>query len=213
MPATSDTPDDDALPASLVPFAARAADEGIPVACIARILASPYSCIMASLQLGVANGTVLEIPRADWPPKTLKHKRLPAFASALSTDDLLFLCRTKLKLTNLEGALTITLLRHERCDKMKLHNVVEQQRFARASQPNNLESSDPKMVDVMICKLRKKLKTIDPRLLIETVWGGGYFIAPEVKDIAFVLLAPEGVTITEVPGVPETPRTDPAFED
>jgi hypothetical protein len=191
---------DDMLSEPQSGYAERAADEGIPVAAIARILATPFSAVEATLNTGIAVGAVLEMPRADWPPGSLKHKRLPAFMAVLSYADMMFLCRTKFRLTNLEAALVITLLRHERCDKTKLHNVVEQQRFARSSQPHNLDSSDPKMVDVMICKLRKKLRGLDERFVIETIWGGGYFVAPRVKDLAFALLEqPANVKITEVP--------------
>ena len=184
----SEAPDDEVLTPALDALASRAAEEGVPVAAIARILSSPFAAVMASLQHAVSLGTLIELPRSDWPPNSLKHQRLPAWTAGLNYADLMFLCRTGFRLTNLEAALMITLLKHERCDKMKLHNVVEQQRFARSSQPNSIDPSDPKMVDVMICKLRKKLKALNPGLVIETVWGGGYYIDTPAKDIAFSLL-------------------------
>lgn len=39
------------------------------------------------------------------------------------------------------------------------------------------ETPDPKIVDVFICKMRKKLGRYDVQ--IETVWGQGYRIAPD----------------------------------
>ena len=42
---------------------------------------------------------------------------------------------------------------------------------------NGLSEPEPKIIDVFICKLRKKLATAAGGLtLIETVWGGGYML-------------------------------------
>lgn len=41
------------------------------------------------------------------------------------------------------------------------------------------DEPEPKIVDVFICKLRKKLKPFG--IAIETVWGVGYRVGPEVK--------------------------------
>lgn len=180
--------DPDEVPEVLAAIAARAAEEGVPVAAIARIIGKPFANVSDVLHGFVNLGSIIEMPRADWPPNSLKHQRLPAWTAGLSYEDLMFSCRTAFRLTNLEAALLITLLKHERCDKMKLHNVVEQQRFLRAAQPNNIDASDPKMVDVMICKLRKKLKALNEALVIQTVWGGGYYIETDAKNVAFAML-------------------------
>lgn len=49
-------------------------------------------------------------------------------------------------------------------------------------------SRDPdiKLVDVVICKLRRELEPFD--LFIETVWGDGYRLAPDMKARMRVLL-------------------------
>jgi two-component system cell cycle response regulator CtrA len=42
-----------------------------------------------------------------------------------------------------------------------------------------------KIIDVFICKLRKKLKTVANEHCIETVWGRGYVLRdPDARDIA-----------------------------
>ena len=75
-----------------------------------------------------------------------------------------------------------------------LHGIIEQQRMQRQSRPNKLELTDPKMVDVMICKLRKKLRDHDARFngAVQTVWGGGYFIDSKTKATLLSLLAENG---------------------
>ena len=77
----------------------------------------------------------------------------------------------------------IALLKVDRVEKLKLHHIVEQQRLFRSQRPNDLTPTDPKMVDVMICKLRKKLLVVDERFVIKTIWGGGYFMDPEVRTL------------------------------
>lgn len=176
------------LPPQFRPVACRAAEEGIPVAAIARMLIQPSALVHQTLKHHAEQGDILEVPMMDWPPGGSKFKRMPAFTAGYTSDDLMFLCQTVFKLTKLEASMMVMLLKHTRCDKLKLHNVVEQRRFQRSTQPNSIDETDPKMVDVIICKLRKKLTHIDPALLIKTVWGDGYYLEPSVKDLAFDLL-------------------------
>jgi Transcriptional regulatory protein, C terminal len=103
-------------------------------------------------------------------------------------------CRKLFKLTNLEAGFIVLLLKVEHVTKAQLHHVIETQRLQRPSRPDNMEMTDEKMVDVMICKLRKKLKLIDPKFLITTLWGGGYFIEVPAKEKFYAKLAAEGVT-------------------
>jgi hypothetical protein len=44
------------------------------------------------------------------------------------------------------------------------------------------------MVDVMICKLRKKMNLIDLSFIIRTSWGKGYFLDQSVKDGIYRML-------------------------
>ncbi len=48
-----------------------------------------------------------------------------------------------------------------------------------------MDEPELKIIDVFICKLRKKLKTVASDHCIETVWGRGYVLRdPETRDIA-----------------------------
>lgn len=174
------------LPA-LVPIAVAAANEGIPVAAISRIIQTPLDDVYETLNDEKSRGSIVTMPRPDWPPGSRPADRLPAM-SLPDDADLAFMCKKTFKLTSLEAGFLGVLLKHQQVEKTRLHNIVEQQRMTRQAQPISQEATDPKMVDVMICKLRKKLLVIDASLEIKTIWGGGYYITPTMKPriIAYV---------------------------
>jgi hypothetical protein len=179
--------------------AINAANEGIPVCAIARIIAFPSADVYEVLNLAKSIGSIAQLPRADWPPGIKVQDRLPSIPLP-GDDDLQFMCKKTFKLTGLEAGFLVVLLKHRQVEKSRLHNIVEQQRMTRQSQPNNQEATDPKMVDVMICKLRKKLKVVDKALKIETIWGGGYYIEAAMKPRI----------IAHVNGVEDAPPEAPA---
>lgn len=168
----------------------RSANEGIPIAAIARILHMPFDIIASNLRRDHNLGIIGDVPRADWPPGQHWDARLPTVQRTANIDDVEFACKQVFKLTNLEAGFLMVLLRYACAEKDKLHGVIEQQRLQRQYRPNAQETTDPKMVDVMICKLRKKLKDTDPMLdgAIQTSWGKGYFIAPETKAVLYTTL-------------------------
>ena len=75
----------------------------------------------------------------------------------------------------------LVLLKREEADKETLHFVIETQRALRRTRPDSVETTDPKMVDVVICKLRKKLRPLG--INIQTLWGHGYYIDSDGRDI------------------------------
>ena len=78
------------------------------------------------------------------------------------------------------------LLRRDEVEKETLHGVIEQQRMTRMSQPYDYAPTDPKMVDVIICKLRKRLKPHNVE--IKTLWGRGYFIDRDNRKVALEII-------------------------
>lgn len=182
--------DDDAPQLSLTQavFASRAANEGIPIGAISRILQTGFDTIVHSLRRDKDLGLIGTVPRADWPPGQHWDARLPSCARSANVDDVTFACRQVFKLTNLEAGFLLVLLRYQCAEKFKLHTVIEQHRTTRAFRPNAQETTDPKMVDVMICKLRKKLREYDDTIKIETAWGKGYYIEPDIKDAIYTHL-------------------------
>jgi hypothetical protein len=167
-------------------IAARAADEGIPVAALARIFQIPYQDIVDVLKDAMGRGELTEIPKSDWPPGSRRIERVPVNAAHMSDEDIQFLSKRHFKLTLLEAEFMCALLRNEREQKAKLHAIIEHLRNARrANQPDGREATDPKMVDVVICKLRKKLKGVDERFLITTIWSDGYYLRPDTKKALY----------------------------
>lgn len=156
--------------------------EGVPVGAIARALAITPSQARELLQDALACGNITEIPPADWPPVSLRGARTSLLTGRNSNPtDFLLSCKHLFKLTTLEASFLRVLLINKRAEKDKLHHVVENLRSQRATRPDNSEETDPKMVDVVICHLRRKLRGVTK---IVTLWGDGYFIEePERKKL------------------------------
>lgn len=185
----------DAIPQGLNGPIGRAAIEGVPVAAIARIFEVDMGETYVVLEYLKSTGTIVEIPKADWPPTARAADHVPQFATKPSASNLMFVAQRTFTLTKLEAGFLTTLLRCEHADKSVLHGIIEQQRMERQQRPNKImETTDPKMVDVMICKLRKKLRDHDAVLdgAIKTVWGGGYFIDPPAKAAILQVLSDNG---------------------
>jgi DNA-binding winged helix-turn-helix (wHTH) protein len=177
--------DPDQMTESLIVIAARAANEGIPTAAIARVIQRPFDAVAEVLTYALSIGQISEMPKADWPPGAPWRERIPTAPRVMTEDDLEFACDRVFHLTPLERGFIVALLRFEYVDKDRLFNIVEDQRFRR--RPNK-ELADKKMVDVMICKLRKKLRDCDPTLVIMTSWGKGYYFDPAVKQKIYALI-------------------------
>lgn len=158
----------------------RLADEGIPVRAIARATKIPGADIYDMLRDAMAAGQIVELPKDDWPPGTARAARAIA-ARQVNDDALAFSCARFFRATRLEAAILTVLLKRAEVTKQQLHLVIEQNRPSQGR-----VETDPKMVDVVICHLRKKLKSHD--LTIETVWGLGYLMSAEHRDRALALL-------------------------
>jgi two-component system, cell cycle response regulator CtrA len=79
----------------------------------------------------------------------------------------------QLRLTRLEGKFFEALLSRSELSKEALFEAVYADRY--------LDNDEPeiKIVDVLVCKLRKKLAPF--KLTIETLWGRGYALSVESK--------------------------------
>jgi Transcriptional regulatory protein, C terminal len=75
----------------------------------------------------------------------------------------------------------LTLLRRNEVTKAQLHNAIENNRA------ENSDPTDQKMVDAVVCHIRRKLK--NDRVDIKTIWGVGYSIAPDQRSHLINILA------------------------
>ena len=112
----------------------------------------------------VARGIIVEPSGSEWPQGS-RAPRHPAFAGPLIDEGALLAAAQSLALTKTQAALF--LVRRKFCTNEILHGIVESRRRAHST------PTDRKIVGVMICSIRKRLKG---RYIIQTVQGSGYFI-------------------------------------
>ncbi len=190
------------MPSGYDQIATRLANEGIPVNVIARGLEVPAGDVRLSLDDALASGRITEMPAADWPPTARRADHLPPHIAAARDADLVTSFMRAFKLPKLLASFLLVLVRREEADKATLHRVIEAQRAQRANRPDDPEETDPKMVDVVICNLRKKLKPFG--VIIHTLWGHGYFldVAGRQKALALVEREVEHVRVAANDNIP-----------
>lgn len=163
---------------AIVAVAVRMADEGIPIRAIARSTRVSSEEVYELLRQAIQSGTIIELPKDDWPAGSTRGTRSPFNGTPLDDEDRLKVaCTRYFKATKLEAALLAVLLRRDQATKDQLHRVIEQNRPG-----EKRDETDPKMVDVLICHLRKKLRPHDVQ--VETIWGVGYAIPVPSRDKA-----------------------------
>lgn len=162
--------------------AVRLADEGIPIRAIARALHIPSGELYEMLNDAIAVGTIVELPKDDWPVGSQRTSRTVFYGTPLEHETaLVCACARTFKTSPLEAAMLALLLRRNEATKDQLHTVIEQNRPTMGKEP-----VDQKMVDVMICKLRKKIKPHG--VTIDTMWGIGYHMTSENRERCSALL-------------------------
>lgn len=168
-----------------VDIAVALADEGVPVRAIARSVKIPGEDVYDILKVAIGEGKLISLPKDDWPPSNHRSARYQAENTTLShTDDILGMaCAARFKLSRLQATVFLAMLRRPEISKHQIHLAIE---FNRG---NPDEPTDLKMVDVVICLIRKKLKAVDPALSIDTIWGAGYSLPGPSREIALTYLA------------------------
>lgn len=162
--------------------AALLADEGVPVRAIARATKIAGEEVYDILKTAIDEGRLIELPRDDWPPGG-RSDRSQSERKVLGLEDtvLRIACANRFKMTRLQAIVFLTLLRRNEVTKAQLHNAIENNR------PENSDPTEQKMVDVVICHIRRRLKPdgID----IKTIWGVGYSISPDHRSRVVNILA------------------------
>lgn len=159
-------------------IAVRMANEGIPIRAICRATKLPSDDLRLVLQEAMDRGCLLQLPNEDWPKGSARETRCPSVANLASLSDELLDCYIGhvFNATRLEASVLIPLIKRPEVSREGLHQAIEDRR------PSASDQTDPKMVDVVICKLRKKLKIHE--LLIATNWSRGYSMSAEHRKKA-----------------------------
>ncbi len=159
-------------------LAARLADEGLPIGAIARSLKIPTQDVRDLLREALEEGIIVELPREEWPPGLKRNSFGPPLDNFVSNDTMLRIaCCRLFGATHQQAIVLATLLKRPEATKEQLHAAVERDRT------NDKPKTHPKLVDVLICHLRRKLRPWAARLyrndeykIIKTMWGTGYLI-------------------------------------
>lgn len=174
---------------------ANLAQEGVPVRAIARSTKIPSEDVREILDLAMDAGTILQIPRDDWTIGSTKDNRdigIDAFA-ALNEAQMKLYCVKLFNVTALQGAVLSALIRRKELTREAAHVLINAQRTA------FIDETTVKMVDVVVCHLRKRLRKLGPApaMVIKTIWGQGYYMVPDdrirCRDIIAAHLKSEGV--------------------
>ena len=163
---------EDTLPPGLVPYAERFADEGVPLRAMARAFKQTTDAVRAAVEEAIYKGRIVEIPKDDWPVGQPRSERSPSFVRTHRVDDekLVSACQRLFKVTRLQGSLLAILINRNEVNKETMHQIIESRRAP------GKDETDIKMVDVVICNLRKRLKPFN--LGVTTLWGSGYAMLP-----------------------------------
>ncbi|WP_243368885.1 helix-turn-helix domain-containing protein [Microvirga solisilvae] len=152
------------------------ADEGIPVAAIARATRRPSADVFETLTRALERGEIVEMPKYDWRPGERRGKRLPVAAVSFTPEECSFALVRVLGVTPMQARLLACLLRRGEATKGQLM----------AAMHGDETETAIDVVDVQICNLRKRLKPL--RLAISTVWGHGYAITRETTADILALI-------------------------
>lgn len=161
-------------------LALKMAGEGIPVAVIARLIGRDPADVGTQLAAAHEAGHLDRLPPADWgeqpapaPADDQIQSEILARAPAL---------QVAFSLSAAEARGLALIVSRPIANRAALHRVLRVR-----------SDTGPKLVDVHVCRLRKAL---DPwGLRIETVWDGGYRMAPDHKAFVQEIVAERaGVT-------------------
>lgn len=143
----------------------RLADEGVPLSAMCRALRRPFDEVLTIVTEAKEAGQLIAIPASDWPRGSRREARLPTQAPirASEIDAAVGALMWSYDLTHQEATLLAALLRRPDQTKASLHAIV--------CADDADAATHPKIVDVLVCRIRRKLRPHG--LEITTLWGRG----------------------------------------
>ena len=157
-------------------IAVRMADEGIPIAAIARSVGAKSADVRTVVEEAVQRGHSSAVPRHDWVPTSSRDNRVNCVPKVSISDPILVPQIMRVYgLTGAEATMFSVLLRRAEVVRETLHTAIKK---IGAGKETGI-----KIVDVFICKMREKLKRHG--IFIFTIWGKGYFLDPDGRKLVF----------------------------
>lgn len=169
---------------NLTEIVERLAYEGVPIAALSRAFQLDRNKTYGVLRTAVEGGRLPEIPASDWPPGQSKRARMGAGRTAqVDRKVVLLLLMKEYDITRQQALLMREMLLHPQATREQLYEAAQEAH-------EHGEDTEPKIVQVVICKLRKRL--VKHRIRIVTIWSGGYYIKTETRRTIFARIGVEG---------------------
>lgn len=155
---------------SLKTIVERLAYEGVPVAALTRAFQVDRDQMYGTLRAALESGRLSEIPPSEWPPT---KGRVPRIGSGrvnqVDPETVLVLLMKTYDLTRQQALLMRAMLLRPQATREQLYEAAQLAH-------EHGEDTEPKIVQVVICKLRRRLAKRKHRVVIHTIWNGGYYI-------------------------------------
>lgn len=171
------------------PIMVRLADEGVPVRAIARAFRVPFAAVNETITAALQAARLLACPPIDWPPTQPSNQRTGR-AVRHSESELITTLQHRYAITRQQALLLIVMLKRELATKEVLHAAAQL-----VHGPG--QETSKKLVDVLICKLRKRMAKHGHT--IETIWGGGYFLTENDRKAILKEIGLSRDPVTHVP--------------
>jgi hypothetical protein len=165
----------------------RLADEGIPVGAIARALKKPSGDVWPVLKEAKQNGFLVEMPAADWPPGSRRDERTRTAAPIRSDEVEGFITpfMAAFGLPQSQARFLAILFARKEITKSGIYAALY-----------DAESDvHPKIIDVFVCLVRKRLAPHQIR--IETIWGRGFSL-PSASIAALTIIVRDHARRAEI---------------
>lgn len=156
----------------------RLADEGVPIAAIARSLKIPAASFRPVLQEAVLQGVLINTPREDWSTRARESREPEMKLQSVHTqpDDLLYIAMNKaFGCTQLESKVLLHMIRKGQSTREGIKDAVEATRGGK-------EPAEYSMLNVILYRVRKKLEPFG--MSIQTVHAQGYLMSNADRDTA-----------------------------
>jgi DNA-binding response OmpR family regulator len=150
-------------------IAVRLADEGVPLRAIARATGTPSAALRERLHQAHDNGTLVALPKEDWPPGFPRDQRALQLSRMVADDKeaVVLAMQQVFHLTATEVSLLMLLIQNPNVSKARIDMV-------------------HRTIDVHICNIRRRLAPFG--IAVNTLWGYGYQLTAAARQQVMELI-------------------------